>query len=256
MSWYIVASVGGSLIGGLMGKSGASGAAQRQAEMSAAAMKLQYDMFQQQMAATAPWRAAGQGALTQLTAGTQPGGAYAGTFSMADFKNSPTAQFVTKQSLDAMRNQMELGGQNLSTNAITGAGNLASNIAGTYENQAFNEWLANRNANIGALQSLAGLGMQGTSMAVGAMGTAGSNIGGLQVGMGNATAGGIAAGANAMGGAITGGINNAMQMYMMQQLMGNPSGNNSSTMPMPGIDQSSGGIPLQMSTSLSNPPAN
>lgn len=209
----------GSIVGGYLSSQGAKSAAQTQAQAALQAQQMQQQMLQQQLAAAQPWQQAGQTALGQLQAGLAPGGQFAQPFTLAQAQLSPAQQAVQQQSLEAMRNQMQLGGQNLSTNAITGAGQLAGNIAGQYEQQAFNQWLQQQQQQMGGLQNLAGMGLQGTGLATGAMGTAGQNIAGLQVGMGNVLGAGQAAQANAMAQGIGGAMTGVGQMYMLNSLL-------------------------------------
>jgi hypothetical protein len=67
----------GSIGGAAIGAHGAQSAAETQAQAAQAATDLQRQEFQQQQANLAPWLKAGTGALSQLTAGTQPGGQFA-----------------------------------------------------------------------------------------------------------------------------------------------------------------------------------
>jgi hypothetical protein len=66
----------GSLGGALIGSHGATSAADTQAQSAKYAADLQNQQFQQQQANLQPWLKAGTGALSQLSAGLQPGGAY------------------------------------------------------------------------------------------------------------------------------------------------------------------------------------
>jgi len=70
--WIAAATIGSSLIGA----NAAGNAADTQANAANNASAQQMAMFQQTKADVAPWIQAGQGTLSQLTAGTQPGGAF------------------------------------------------------------------------------------------------------------------------------------------------------------------------------------
>lgn len=229
MPYAVVAAVG-AIGGALISSQGAQSAASTQAGAALQAQQMQQQTLQQQLAASQPYRQAGQQALGQLQTGLQPGGQFAQPFTLEQAKLSPTEQAVQAQSLEAMRNQMQLGGQNLSANAITGAGTLAGNIAGQYQNQAFNQWLAQQQQQMGGLESLAGLGIQQTGTAQQAMGVAGQNIGSLQVGIGNAQAAGQMAQANALAQGLGTAANTYQQMQMMNQILGQ----NQSTSPSVG----------------------
>ena len=69
-------SAGAGIGSSLIGAHAANKAAQTQADAATQAQQLQYQEFQQQQANLQPWLKAGTGALSQLSAGLQPGGAY------------------------------------------------------------------------------------------------------------------------------------------------------------------------------------
>lgn len=224
MGWYAGAAVAGQVIGGYFQSQGAQSAAQQQAAAAQQAAATQQQTLQQQLALTKPWQEAGTQALGQLQAGFGAGGQFAQPFTMGQAINSPAEQVAQKQSLEAMRNQMQLGGQNLSTNAIVGAGQNAANIAGQFENQAFQQWMLQQQQQIGGLQNIAGLGANATGAASSAMGTTGQNVGSLQMGAGNALAAGTAGQYNAYGNAATGISQNLGQMYMLNSILGQGGG--------------------------------
>jgi len=181
MAWGYVAVGAGSLIGGYLSSQGAQSAADTQAQAGQAAIAGQERMLASQQAIQAPFVSAGENALQQLLAGTQPGGRFAQQFQMGqlpqyqapaqglqtfqpqgqalpgfqqpgalpgfqpfNYQGSDAQTFATQTALDAMRNQMETGGQALSTNAIVGAGKLAGDIGAQYQQQAYNQWLASQ----------------------------------------------------------------------------------------------------------------
>ena len=246
------AVVAGSLISGYMASQGAKSAAQTQADAARQAQQTQEQMLQQQIQAAAPYRAAGTQALGQLQAGFQPGGQFSQPFTLQQAALSPAEQAVQAQSMEAMRNQMQLGGQNLSTNAITGAGTLAGNLAGQFENQAFNQWMQQQQQQVAGLENLSGAGLSATGMATGQMGVAGQNIGSLQVGAGNAQAAGQVGSANAMAQGVTSGLQGAAQMYQLNQILG--SGGGGTNVPGNTANFASSG-PTSANLFMSNPQA-
>jgi len=166
-------------------------AAKTNADAAAKAGQQQLAMYNQQVALQAPWMKAGEGALNQLVTGTQPGGDLVKPFSTTDMTNvMPAYTFAHDQALAAMQNQMARGGQNLSSNAIQGAGTLASGLAGQFENQAFNQYQTQQNAEANKLQSLAGIGQTAVGQTNANMTNAGNNQAAATVGAGNAIAGG------------------------------------------------------------------
>jgi len=180
MAWGYVAVGAGTLIGGYLASQGAQSAADIQAQGGQAAIAGQERMLASQQAIQQPYVSAGQSALNQLLSGTlsgqytrpfqmgqlpqyqaptqglqafQPSGQALPAFQQPaalpgfqpfNYQGSDAQTFATKSALDAMRNQMEVGGQALSTNAITGAGKLAGDIGAQYQQQAYNQWLASQ----------------------------------------------------------------------------------------------------------------
>lgn len=211
MPW--VAAVG-SIAGGFISSMGAQGAANTQAQAGQQSIAAQQQMLAQQQALSEPYRAAGLTALDRLVQGTAAGGEFATPFKMEE---SQAQQFATKEALAAMQNQMAVGGQGLSTNAIIGAGKTAANIGSQYEAQAYNQWLASRQQELAPLQNIATLGQAAATGQAANIGQAGQNIMGLQTGIGNAQAAGQVGAANAMGGAVS----NVSQYMMLQNLLNN-----------------------------------
>lgn len=209
MAWGYVAVGAGTLIGGYLSSQGAQSAAQTQAQAGQAAIGTQRQMAASQQALQQPYISAGTQALQQIVEGTAPGGQFAKPFSMAE---SPAQQFVTKEALAAMQNQMQIGGQALSSNAISGAGKLAGDIASQYEGQAFNQWLATQQQQLAPLEFIASQGQAAASGQAANIGGAASNISGLQTGIGNVQAAGQIGAANAYSGAA-----NTVSQYMMLQ---------------------------------------
>jgi len=206
------AAAAAAVVGGYMASEASKKAAGTQAEAGQAAMASQERMLQQQQALNEPYRAAGLTALDRLIQGVAPGGEFATPFKMEE---SQAQQFATKEALAAMQNQMAVGGQGLSTNAIVGAGKTAADIASQYEGQAYNQWLTSRQQDLAPLQNIATLGQAAASGQAANIGQAGTNIASLQTGIGNVQAAGQIGAANAQAGAI----NNVSQYLMMQSLL-------------------------------------
>lgn len=198
--------------GAYMASEAAKSAAETQAGAGREAMSTQERMLAQQRELQQPYITAGQSALERLIAGTAAGGEFATPFKMEE---SQAQQFATKESLAAMQSQMATGGQALSSNAIAGAGKLAGNIGSQYEQQAYNQWLQSRKAQMDPLQNIAAMG-QASASGVGAnIGSAGSNISNLQTGIGNVQAAGQV-GAAAPYANLTSGIGSLLLAQGMQ----------------------------------------
>jgi hypothetical protein len=221
----VSAVVGSAVVGGAMSADASRKASHTQADSQKYAADLQYQAFQEQQAAQKPWLDAGQGALTQLNAGTAPGGEFAKPYTLADYQSGPQAglfDFTKNQAMEAMKNQM--GGQNLTTNAITGAGNLATNLATQSYNTGFNQNLAQEQMRLGSLQSLTGQGQTATGQVNADIANRAGNMGGAAINAGNANAAGTMGQANAWGKAIGGATSDITTMNTLSQIFGGSSG--------------------------------
>lgn len=241
MPWVAAA---GAVVGGLISAQGARSAADTQSQAGDRAIAGQQQMLASQQAIAQPYVDAGQTALQQLLLGTQPGGQFNQQFQMSDLPQaqpyvsgeSQAQQFATKEALAAMQNQMSVGGQGLSTNAIVGAGKLAGNIGAQYDQQGYNQWLQsnqlnfnqalaaqdqsanifqmNQNQAYQPIQNLASMGQAAAAGQAANVGAAGTNIANLQTGIGNVQAAGQIGAANAYSGIA----NNVGQYYMYQNM--------------------------------------
>ena len=151
-------STAGNLVGSVTQANAARQASQIQADAAAKAGQQQLAIYQQQRADQAPWMAAGETALGQLSAGTQQGGQFNKPFTMADAQNMPAYTFALGQGQQALGRQAAMGGQNLSAQNLQGQMGLAEGLAAQYENQAFNQNLAQNNQQYNQLAGLAQTG--------------------------------------------------------------------------------------------------
>lgn len=160
-------------LGSAILQSNASGnAAQQVAAAAANANQEQLAMYNENVALQAPYRAAGNTALGQITAGTQPGGQFNTPFTMSMAQNMPAYQFAEQQGQGAINNAATAGGTSLSSANLQNLAQFNAGNAAQYENQAFNQWLSQNNQTLGALQSQAGLGQSATNSTQ----TAGQNL--------------------------------------------------------------------------------
>lgn len=151
-----------------------------------------------------PYITAGQPALARMAAGVAPGGEFTNTFTMADAQNSPAMLNAQAQGADVIQNAAAAKGGLLGTNTLADLTKFGQGNAAQYENQAFNQWLANRNANQGAVAGMVNLGS-------GASGTAANDIASIQISDANAAAKNTIAGANATNQGVTNAIGTAGQ---------------------------------------------
>lgn len=131
--------------------------------------------------ALSPYTDAGKAALQRLTAGTAPGGEFNSTFTMADAQNTPAMQFAQDQGQSIIQNSAAAKGGLLGSNTLAGLTQFGQANAAQYENQAFNQWLANRNANMAPIEAMANNGQNAAT----ALGTGLANI---DTGLGTAQA--------------------------------------------------------------------
>jgi hypothetical protein len=110
-----------------------------------------------------PYAKAGQTALARLSAGTAKGGEFDTTFTMADATNSAAMQNAQAQGMDIIQNSAAGKSGVLGTNQQADLVKFGQGNAAQYQNQAFNQWLANRNANQTGVQNLVNTGLTADS---------------------------------------------------------------------------------------------
>lgn len=216
----IATSVAGSLIG-----AGASqSAANTQANAANRATDTQLQMFNTINQQQAPWRQAGQNALSQIG---QLMPDFTRTFNANDLKSNlaPNYAWQLEQGLGAVKNAGNLQSGLIGGNTLRGVNDYAQNYAGNAYQNAFNNYNAMQTNIFNRLSNIAGLGQTANqSVANTATGLAPS-ISNTQVGAGAAQAAGTIGAANA----ITGGMNNALGWYSLPQLMNYGSGGGNGT---------------------------
>lgn len=151
----------------------------------------------EQTANQKPYMDAGTRALTTLNEGLQPGGKYNRAFTMADAKNSEAYKFALGQGTQAINNASAAGGLQLSSANIESLGKFAEGTAAQYEQQAFNQWMAENNLSLGALQQMVQTGQVSTGQLQQALAQAGISVETLQSNIGRANATGVMGAANA-----------------------------------------------------------
>ena len=232
MTWIAAAIIGGSVVSGVIGASGAKDAAKTQADAANQASATQLAMFNQTQQNAQPWINAGEGALSQLASGTQPGGALTPTaytpFTMDQFTQDPGYQFQLQQGQNALTNASSLTG-GMNSNNLKGLIGYSQGLANTDYQQALNNYMAQfqlgnqqkqqQFTNLSTLSQAGanagqGLGTQSANV--------GSTVGGNTIGAGNAQAAGTVGAANAVTGALGHGYNQWLQSQFMNQGMGVP----------------------------------
>lgn len=234
MPWAYVA--GANIVSGLIGADAARSAANTQAQSAQNALdfqKQQYNTIQQQ---TAGGRAAGANALNQIGAlgsgtygmydangnpiGTGIGSGYlTQQYTPADFAQGidPGYQFRLQQGQEATNRMANMGGGLISGNALKGQEDYTQGLASQEYGNAFNRFQTQRTNIYNTLASIAGLGQTAQTTSSTALGNAATNVGNTIQGLGAAQAGGQVGVANA----LSGGIQNAGNSYMLSQLLAN-----------------------------------
>jgi hypothetical protein len=234
MPWAYAA--GGSVVAGLIGADAAKSAANTQAESARNALdfqKQQFNTIQQQGAAG---RSAGYGALNQLGAlgsgtygmydangnptGTGTGSGYlTNQFSPEDFAAGidPGYVFRQQQGQEATNRMANTGGGLIGGNALQGLQNYSQGLASQEYGNAFNRYQTQRTNIYNTLAGIAGLGQQAVNTSANAGAQAANSVGNTMQNIGAAQAGGQVGSANA----LSGGIQNAGNSYMLSQLLAN-----------------------------------
>ena len=221
-----LASIGANLAGTGLQYNASQNAAQQQKDAAAAAAKLQADM-------RGPWVAAGTQALGTLQTGLAPGGQFSKPFSMADATNTAAMKFAAEQGQQEIANTAAARGGLMGTNAEQAAIKFAEQNAAQFQNQAFNQSMAEKNQQLAAQQSLAGIGQTNLN----AVADAGSNS---LLAAGGAGAAGTVGGANVLSQGLTTLGGGASTYNALSKLLGTGGGGGTGT--VGGGITSTGGI--------------
>lgn len=152
----------------------------------------------QQTANQQPYMQAGTQALSTLGEGLKPGGQYNRPFTMADAQNSEAYKFALQQGKEAIGNASAAGGLQLSSSNIQSLGKFAEGIAAQYEQQAFDQWMAQNNLSLGALQQMVNTGQISTNQLQSALAQAGVSMETFESNTGRAQAAGTLGAASAL----------------------------------------------------------
>jgi len=167
MPFAFIIPAAASLIGGSMQANAAKSAARTSADATNQATQLQRDMFNQQQQNQAPFLAAGQTALNALI----PLATNYQKFGMDQFTQDPGYAFRMKEGMNALNNQAAARGGLISGNALKAAQGYGQEMGSQEYQNAFNRYQLERQARLGPLQSLAGVGQTSANT----LGQAGQN---------------------------------------------------------------------------------
>ena len=204
----------GSIVGGvasaLINVAGSSGASSAASEQSEKALDLQRMIYLNNMSNLAPWRNAGTSAINTLMSKIQAG--------PGDYTKSPGYAFRLNEGLKALNNSASARGK-----VLGGANTIALNkYAQDYATNDYQTFLQNYYQSMNPLLAVSGEGEAAAAQGV----SASNQIAGLMTNtyqnLGNIQAAGYINNANALTGAIGGGINN----YLMAQYLNGSGSNN------------------------------
>ena len=221
MPWMMAAAVVGS---SLLGANAAGSAASAQASAADRAAQLQQDQFNRQVELQAPWRQAGERALGKLEGASE----YT-PFGMSQFQADPGYGFRLSEGQKALERQAAARGGLISGGALKAAQRYGQDMGSQEYTNAFNRYQTERQARLGPLQSLAGVGQTSVNQ-LGAAGQNYANQAGEAIGQaGQARASGYMGQANALSqglGQYMGYSQNQSMMNMLGQNRGGSSPSN------------------------------
>lgn len=214
MAWMVPAAIVGS---SLIGASAASSASSAQAAASERAAQLQYKQYQDTVKRQKPFYDVGVNALPELVAASK----YT-PFGMEQFQADPGYAFRLSEGQKALERSAAARGGLLSG----GTGKALTRFGQDYGSQeytnAFNRYQAERQARLGPLQSLTGMG-QTTAQQLGQSGqTMASNVGNDITNSAAARASGYVGGANALTGGLSQYLNYTSNQNIANSLANRP----------------------------------
>lgn len=216
MSFVTAALIGGgaAILGGALAGRGASQAASTQAAAADRSAELQALQFERQVQLQEPWRQAGVRALNKLE-----GAAEYTPFGMAQFQADPGYAFRLAEGQKALDRQAAARGGLISGAALKAASRYGQEMGSNEYMNAFNRYQTERQARLGPLQSLAGVGQTAVNQ-LGAAGQAYATGASEAIGAGaQARASGYVGQANALNSALSNSANMYMQGQMLNRLL-------------------------------------
>jgi len=219
-------AAGGSILGGLIGASGAKKAAKAQAQAAREQLALQREMFGRQQEFLSPYQQAGlegQNELMRLLGlrGDRASAGYGSLtqpFSQTQFEADPGYGFRMAEGMKALERSAAARGGLLSGSALKGIQRYGQDLASQEYQNAFQRYQAERQARYAPLQNLMASGQQAAGALSGAAGGFGAAGGQALADVGAARASGYAGSANALNAALSG-VAGAAQGYQQNQLM-------------------------------------
>ena len=209
------AVIGSAVVGAASSSVASSKAAGAQENAANAAANTQRYMYDTTNANEAPYRQAGQTALSALTAGTAPGGQFTQQYTGADLSSDPGYQFRLAQGLKGVQNSGSASGMTLSGAQLSAVDQYNQGFASNEYQNAYNRYTSAQQQRYNNLYSIAGLGQDATAVTGSAGQNAANQISSAQIGSGNAQAAGYVGTANA----INSGTSTLANYYQQQQAL-------------------------------------
>ena len=214
MPWAAAAAV----VGAGIGYSATTKAANTQADAANRATDISNQQFSQNRADMAPWRAAGETALGQLSAGTADGGEFNRNFTLADFQKDPGYQFRMDQGQSALEHSAAARGGLLNGGTLKAMNRYGQDYASGEFQNAYNRYNNDTTQRFNRLASLAGVGQTATRDVANMGMQNATQVGNNMMSAANARASGYMGQANAIGS----GINTLGNWYQQNNAMNTP----------------------------------
>jgi hypothetical protein len=207
MAGWTAAAIGGSAV---LGAYASSKAADTQAEAADRATAEQRRQFNKQVALQQPLIDARNNALPDLIAAS-----YYSPFDYNAYQNDPGVGFRLREGLKTLDRSAAARGALLGGNQLRGITQFGQDLASQEYTNAFNRYQAERQAKLGPLQSLVGLGQTSANTVGNAAAQYGNAMAENQIARGNMRASSYMGAANA----LTGGIGQYLNYQQNKDMM-------------------------------------
>lgn len=153
------AAVAGAVIGGVISSDASRSASNKQADAAREAANANTLASDKAASLQEPWRQAGMGALSQLSAGTAPGGQFNAPF---NYQADPGYAFRLAQGQDALESSAAARGTHLSGGTLQALVNYGQQAGSQEFGNSYNRWNNDQTNRFNRLASVAGLGQTAT----------------------------------------------------------------------------------------------
>jgi hypothetical protein len=200
----------------ILGAAASRSATKAQVGATDRAADLQREMFERQVELSKPYREAGEAALNRLI----PMASEYTPFGMQQFQADPGYAFRMAEGMKGLERSAAARGGLLSGATLKGIQRYGQDLGSQEYQNAFDRYQLERQARLGPLQSLAGLGQTSAQTLGGQAGQYGMNMANLATGAGAARAAGQIGMANALAGGASQYLNYQGQQNLINALRG------------------------------------